>query len=64
EADMPVAMAPQLNSIVLLQLNGRMTAEEISKGLEMAQTAIKRINQMQTEALKRRYRVEPEGLET
>ncbi|MCS7136996.1 MAG: exosome complex exonuclease Rrp41, partial [Candidatus Caldarchaeum sp.] len=28
EADMPVAMAPQLNSIVLLQLNGRMTAEE------------------------------------
>ncbi|MDW8062659.1 MAG: exosome complex exonuclease Rrp41 [Candidatus Caldarchaeum sp.] len=64
EADMPVAMAPNLNSIVLLQLNGRMTADEISKGLEMAQTAIKQIHQTQVEALKRRYKVEPEGLET
>lgn len=64
EADMPVAMAPQLNSIVLLQLNGRMTYEEIMKGLEMAQSAIKRIHQMQVDALKRRYRIEPEGLET
>ncbi|MCS7109869.1 MAG: exosome complex exonuclease Rrp41 [Candidatus Caldarchaeum sp.] len=64
EADMPVAMAPNLNSIVLLQLNGRMTADEISKGLEMAQAAIKQIHQMQVEALKRRYKVEPEGLET
>lgn len=64
EADMPVAMAPRLNSIVLLQLNGRMTVEEIQKGLQMAQTAVKKINQMQIDALKRRYRVEPEGLET
>lgn len=64
EADMPVAMAPQLNSIVLLQLNGRMTPEEIDKGLSMAQSAIKKIYQMQVDALKRRYKVEPEGLET
>ncbi|MEM4572998.1 MAG: exosome complex exonuclease Rrp41 [Candidatus Caldarchaeum sp.] len=64
EADMPVAMAPQLNSIVLLQLNGRMTPEEIDKGLNMAQSAIKKIYQMQVDALKRRYKVEPEGLET
>ncbi|MEM4458363.1 MAG: exosome complex exonuclease Rrp41, partial [Candidatus Caldarchaeum sp.] len=64
EADMPVAIAPHLNSIVLLQLNGRMTPEEVDKGLEMAQKAVQKIHQMQIEALKRKYRVEPEGLET
>ncbi|GBC72321.1 Ribonuclease PH [archaeon HR03] len=64
EADMPVAIAPHLNSIVLLQLNGRMTPEEVDKGLEMAQQAVQKIHHMQIEALKRKYRVEPEGLET
>ena len=63
EADMPVAMAPNLNSIVLLQLNGRMTVEEMFKGLEMAQEAIKKIHSLQIEALKKKYKVEPEGSE-
>ncbi|MEM3051928.1 MAG: exosome complex exonuclease Rrp41 [Candidatus Caldarchaeum sp.] len=63
EADMPIAMATQLNSIVLLQLNGRMTADEVDRGFEMAQSAIRKLRDMQVEALKRRYRVEPEGLE-
>jgi len=63
EADMPVAMAPNLNSIVLLQLNGRMTVEEMFKGLEMAQEAIKKIHGLQTEALRNKYKVEPEGSE-
>jgi exosome complex component RRP41 len=63
EADMPVAMAPNLNSIVLLQLNGRMTVEEMFKGLEMAQEAIKKIHSLQIEALKNKYKVEPEGSE-
>jgi exosome complex component RRP41 len=63
EADMPVAMAPNLNSIVLLQLNGRMTVEEMFKGLEMAQEAIKKIHSLQIVALKNKYKVEPEGSE-
>jgi exosome complex component RRP41 len=63
EADMPVAMAPNLNSIVLLQLNGRMTVEEMFKGLEMAHEAIKKIHSLQIEALKNKYKVEPEGSE-
>jgi len=61
EADMPVAMAPNLNSIVLLQLNGRMSVDEIFRGLEMAQEAIKKIHKMQVDALRDKYRVEPEG---
>ncbi len=63
EADMPIAIAPQLNSIVLLQLNGRMTADEIEKGIMMAQSAIKKIREIQVDALKRNYKVERDGLE-
>ncbi len=58
EADMPIAIAPQLDSIVLLQLNGRMTADEIEEGIKMAQSAIKKIQEIQVDALKRNYMVE------
>jgi len=57
EADMPVAMAPRLNSIVLLQLNGKMTLEEMQRGLEMATDGIKKIYQLQIEALRKKYSV-------
>lgn len=63
QADMPVAMAPRLGSIVLLQLNGMMTVEEISAGMEMAENAIKSVQQIQIDALRRRYRVEGAGEE-
>ncbi|GBC69793.1 Ribonuclease PH [archaeon HR01] len=63
QADMPVAMAPRLGSIVLLQLNGMMTTEEIEKGLDMAGNAIKHIQQLQIEALRRRYHIEAGGEE-
>lgn len=55
EADMPMAMAPRLNSIVLLQLNGRIPREEFPKALELAKKGIMEIYQAQREALKRRY---------
>ncbi len=57
EADMPVAMLPRLNSIVLFQLNGRMTTEEVKQALAMAREGIEKIYQLQVEALKRRYSV-------
>ncbi|MCF8885331.1 MAG: exosome complex exonuclease Rrp41 [Nitrososphaerota archaeon] len=55
EADMPVAMAPRLNSIVLLQLNGRLTGEEFKNALELAKKGIMEIYQQQREALRRKY---------
>ncbi len=55
EADMPIAMAPRLNSIVLLQLNGRLTKEELKKGLELAKKGINEIYQKEREALRRKY---------
>ncbi len=61
EADLPVAMAPRLNSIVLLQLNGRLSREEFQKAMALAREGISKIYQMQREALKRKYSSVEEG---
>ncbi|MEM1945325.1 MAG: exosome complex exonuclease Rrp41, partial [Nitrososphaerota archaeon] len=63
QADMPVAIAPRLGSIVLLQLNGMMTSDEIAVGIEMAENAIKDIQKIQIDALRRRYRMVAGGEE-
>ena len=55
EADMPVAGAPDLGLVTLLQLNGVMTEEEFQKALDMAWDAIKRIVDMEKEVLRRKY---------
>ncbi len=55
EADLPIGIAPRLNSIVLLQLNGRLTREEFPKALELAQKGISEIYRLQIEALKKKY---------
>lgn len=55
EADMPVAAAPDINLITLLQLNGVLTREEFSKALDMALEAIKKIVDLEKKALKSSY---------
>ncbi|MEB2836718.1 MAG: exosome complex exonuclease Rrp41 [Desulfurococcales archaeon] len=57
EADMPVAGAPDLGLITLLQLNGVMTEEEFQKALDMAWDAIRRIVDMEKEVLRWKYNV-------
>lgn len=52
QADMPVAMMPNLNRITLLQLNGRLTKEEIVTGLTLAQKGIGKLYELQRQALK------------
>lgn len=54
-ADMPVAMAPALGHITLLQLNGVLTSEEFIQALNLAKLGIKRIYEVQKETLKRKY---------
>jgi exosome complex component RRP41 len=61
EADMPVAMMPGLDKIVLLQLNGRLTRDEFKKGIEMARNAIKTIYVLQKQALREKYEKEGEA---
>jgi exosome complex component RRP41 len=61
EADMPVAMMPGLDKIVLLQLNGRLTRDEFKKGIEIARNAIKTIYVLQKQALREKYEKEGEA---
>ena len=55
EADMPVAMAPTLRWITMLQLNGVLTHEEFIQALNLARKGIEVIYNMQKEVLKKKY---------
>ena len=55
QADLPLAYVPQTGEIVLLQMDGHFTRDELEKAMNMAIDACKRIHVLQQEALKRRY---------
>lgn len=55
EADMPIAMMPSLEQVVLFQLNGNLTPQEYRKALEMAVKGINTIYSIEREAIKSRY---------
>jgi len=55
EADMPVAVAPSLGLVTLLQLNGVLTREEFNEALKLALKGAQAIYNMAREALKSRY---------
>lgn len=55
EADLPVAIVPKTGEIVLLQMDGHMTPEELESGIQMATSACMIIYGLQREALRRRY---------
>lgn len=63
EADMPLAIIPQLGRVSLIQMDGLMTPEECEKAFALAWDGCMRIYEKQVEALKERYlraRVEEE----
>ncbi|MEE9237278.1 MAG: exosome complex exonuclease Rrp41 [Thermoplasmata archaeon] len=64
EADVPLAIIPRTEEIVLLQMDGSLTNEELQQGLKTGIDACKQISQIQKEALKRRYAVTLEEEET
>jgi len=55
EADLPVAFMPKSNAITLIQMDGSFTEGEFNQALDTAISACKKINEMQIEALKRKY---------
>jgi exosome complex component RRP41 len=54
-ADIPVAMLPNSDKITLLQMDGKMSREDLKKALEMAKKACKQIYEVQKTALKQKY---------
>jgi exosome complex component RRP41 len=55
EADMPVAIAPRNNEILLLQMDGNYSREEIDRAIDMVLEAGKTISAKQREALRSGY---------
>ncbi len=55
EADLPVAVLPRTKEIVLLQMDGHMTVEEIDQAMDMIMKSVDYIYELQKEALRRRY---------
>ena len=58
EADLPVAAAPDIGRVTLLQLNGVLTKEEFKRALDMALSAIEKLVEMEKDVLRKKYDVE------
>lgn len=63
QADVPVAIVPSTNDIVLLQMDGNMTRAEFDHAIELAVNACHEVHDLQVDALKRRYSPKKEASE-
>jgi len=55
DCDMPIAVAPRNNEVLLLQMDGEMTREQLSEAVRMALEAGKKVNAAQRNALREAY---------
>jgi len=55
QADVPIAIVPSTDEIVLLQMDGNMTREEFDKAVDLAFGACHEVYDIQKAALKKRY---------
>jgi exosome complex component RRP41 len=55
EADVPLALMPNLNAVTLLQMDGSLTIEEFEKAINLSIDGCKQIYILQKEALKSKY---------
>jgi exosome complex component RRP41 len=53
--DMPIAMLPNTEEVVLLQMDGIFSDKEFKEALKMASKAIKEVKKLQEKALKEKY---------
>jgi exosome complex component RRP41 len=56
-ADIPLAMIPLTGEITLLQMDGRVSKENLMKAIELGKKAMLKVSQVQKEALKKKYEV-------
>ncbi len=62
-ADIPIAILPNSDKITLLQMDGLVSKEQLSKLIEMGKNACKQIYEMQKKALKSKYELSSEDTE-
>ena len=63
DGDMPIAIAPRNGGILLLQLDGMFTKDELRKAVELAYGVLPKINALQVEALRTHYAVKKDELD-
>ena len=56
DADMPIAISPRNNEVLLLQMDGSFTKAQMEKALEMSKKAGETVVRLQREALEARYK--------
>lgn len=59
EADLPMALVPQSGRLVLLQMEGHMTRDELGQALDLGVEGCLKIYQKMKDALRQRYQVAP-----
>ncbi|MCI4366991.1 MAG: exosome complex exonuclease Rrp41, partial [Thermoplasmata archaeon] len=55
EADLPMALVPQSGRLVLLQMEGHMTRDELSRALDLGVAGCRKIYEEMKRALRERY---------
>ena len=63
EADVPLALMPNLNAITLLQMDGSLAIEEFEKVVDLALDGCKQLYTLQKEALRSKYVTDKEDVE-
>ncbi|NYZ79408.1 exosome complex exonuclease Rrp41 [Candidatus Micrarchaeota archaeon] len=63
DGDMPIAIAPRNNELLLLQMDGMFTKDELRKALELAFSVFPKINALQVEALRAHYAVKKDEVD-
>ncbi|HYA71451.1 MAG TPA: exosome complex exonuclease Rrp41 [Thermoplasmata archaeon] len=61
EADLPMALVPQSGRLVLLQMEGHMSEEELAQALDMGVAGCREIYEKMKQALRERYSTGPVG---
>jgi exosome complex component RRP41 len=55
DADLPVAISPRTDEIILLQMDGHLTVEEFNMALDLAIKGCHKVSEMQKKALLDKY---------
>lgn len=63
DADLPIAISPRTNEILLLQMDGHLTPEEFDKAMDLAIKGCHEVYKLQKEALINKYVTDVEEVE-
>jgi len=55
ESDMPIAFSPRTGEVLLFQMDGLLTKDELERGFSLARSASDKIRQLQVDAIKKVY---------